>query len=128
MANGNIVPAAAVWMEETPAAGTGRAVHVRTLESSNNYCGGLRSGLPGNSRTWTRSHRFPVPGGPRLHLGSSEHPGRSRSALDLLKQWVGGALFGSVILLGILLSPGEESEVPAPQPLSAEVSPVTPQR
>lgn len=111
---GNIVPAAAVWMESPPQFDVRKAVHVRTLESSNSYCSGLRPGIGGSRRMRTGSHDR-MTGTLKAPSGlNPEHTSQSWSILDHVKQWFGGAIFGAVIFLGILLSQPADDELSTP--------------
>lgn len=109
---GNIVPSAAVWMQDIPSGKVVNKRHVRTIDCSNSD----RFQQPKSLRIKLHDVRdYPVSQPPSLllpletQMSSNAH---ARSIKDLLKQWAGGALFGLVIFAGILLSQSEEEEAP----------------
>lgn len=111
MAQGLVVPSAAVWMAETPRNSDTKVVNVRTLADSN-------SGRVQPLRNSQIGRPYPPIYLPR-HVANSPQDleqkpvvdPHGRSIKENLKQWAGGGIFGLVVFVCLIWSQAGEEEI-----------------
>lgn len=107
-ASGVVVPSAAVWVSGKPGMVAGACGDVRTLENSNRI-NDVRAvdGDRGQVGVSNTHYRSVLEQGRRLFRDDSP-PTHTRSIRETLMNWMGGALFGLVIVLGIVIAPTQD--------------------